>query len=104
MLIKMPAELAGETGYIRHPENNNADSPADHYSDFPAPHPYSGHRAEIRYRADVPVRRRLDRGAEKVRRKRATPFKRNGHNLLPAQKSSATRKPTSTAPLAMSSC
>src|SRR5258706_15325126 len=70
MLIKMPAELAGETGYIRHPENNNADSPADHYSDFPAPHPYSGHGAEIRYRADVPVRRRLDRGAEKVRGRR----------------------------------
>src|SRR5258705_13837497 len=66
----MPAEWAGETGSIRHPENNNADSPADHYSDFPAPHPYSGHRAEIRYRADVPVRRRLDRGAEKVRGRR----------------------------------
>jgi hypothetical protein len=36
--------------------------------------------------------------------KRATPFKGNGHNLLPAQKSSATRKPTSTAAPAMSNC
>src|SRR5712675_2657708 len=62
--------IGRETGYIRHPENNNADTPADHYSDFPAPHPYSGHRAEIRYRADVSVRRRLDRGAEKVRGRR----------------------------------
>src|ERR1700737_1073199 len=33
-----------------------------------------------------------------------TPFKRNGHILLPAQKSSATRKPASTAPPAMSNC
>jgi hypothetical protein len=39
MLVKMPAELAGETGYVRHPENKNADSPVDHYSDSPAPTP-----------------------------------------------------------------
>jgi len=29
---------------------------------------------------------RSRKGARKKRRKRATPFKRNGHNLLPAQK------------------
>jgi hypothetical protein len=45
---------------VTHPENKNADSSADHHTDFPAPHRYRGHRAKIRYFAGVPVRRRLE--------------------------------------------
>src|SRR6478736_9025853 len=64
-LAQIPAKLAS-----RSPENKDADSPADYYSDFPAAHSYRGHRAEIRYRANMPVRRRLEWGAEKVRGRR----------------------------------
>src|SRR5271156_5808637 len=59
-----PTSASSITSYLRSSENENADSPAGHYSDFPAPHAYRGCRAEIRYRAGVPVRNRLEGGAE----------------------------------------
>src|ERR1700730_10489797 len=59
-----PTSASSITSCLRSSENENADSPADYYSDFPAPHAYRGCRAEIRYRAGVPVRNRLEGGAE----------------------------------------
>ncbi len=50
------------------------------------------------------ARRRNRAGARPKRRKRATNFERNGHNLLPAKKPSATRKPARAASSVMSNC
>jgi hypothetical protein len=43
-------------------------------------------------------------GARTMKCMRATSFKRNGYNLVPARSSSAKEKPASMAPPAMSSC
>src|SRR6267142_597815 len=78
----VPRHHSPANGLRSSSENKNAGSPADHYSGFPASHPYRGHRAEIRYRAGVPVR--LEGGAHKVhvRRDASTRPTSNGMDTI----------------------
>src|SRR5260370_16011196 len=71
MLSQMPLEtsLARETGDHEAGERD-ARSPADCHSRRPAPHACRGHRAELRYRARMQVRRRHQADAGKVRGRR----------------------------------